>query len=520
VSTAALGGNGAHSVDSRTHASADGARLVFATAEQLVAEDGDTAIDVYRWADGQTTLVSDRVQPGSDEGLPAFAFAASRDGARVIFTTFEPLVSGDGDASRDLYQWAGGEVTLVSDRVQAGADEEFEANFGGSSADGTHIFFITDEPLVGEDGDASQDAYEWAAGQTTLVSDRVKPGADEERDAQVRGASADGTHAFFLTTEQLVSDDTDASRDVYQRAGGQTALVSDRVQAGADGAFNASFRAASPNGARVVFTTFEPLVEADGDLEEDVYERTGGETTLLSDRIQPGPDAAFEPVAFAGTSADGRRVFFTTGEPLVTADEDTAEDVYERAGSETTLLSDRLGGGDDSGFPASFSSASADGTRVFLTTSEPLLPEDGDTNRDVYRTRALPRPPADDPAPDLDAPGPVPSPPPLDSPPAGAAVDVSPPSLTRVRVTRKRVRFVVSEAASVSIAIARRLPGRRSPILRTLERSARAGLNSVRFTRRLRRRLRPGRYVVTLVATDAAGNSSLPVRRRFRIARA
>ena len=40
-----------------------------------------------------------------------------------------------------------------------------------------------------------------------------------------RSASTDGTRVFYTTTESLVSADTDTAVDVYERSGGQTALV-------------------------------------------------------------------------------------------------------------------------------------------------------------------------------------------------------------------------------------------------------------------------------------------------------
>ena len=82
-----------------------------------------------------------------------------------------------------------------------------------------------------------------------------------------------------------------------------------------------------------------------------------------------------------------------------------------------------------------------------------------------------------------------------------------------------RVRFGLSEPASVRFTIRRRSGGR--PI-GSFVRSASAGPNSVRFSGRLRVRgrtlsLAPGRYRLTLVATDAAGNRSAPRRVPFRV---
>ena len=95
------------------------------------------------------------------------------------------------------------------------------------------------------------------------------------------GASADGARVFFRTVEPLVSADTDATEDVYERSGGQTTLVSTGATGG-NGAFGAFFEGASADGTRVFFATEESLVSADTDAAEDVYERSGGQTTLVS----------------------------------------------------------------------------------------------------------------------------------------------------------------------------------------------------------------------------------------------
>jgi hypothetical protein len=189
--------------------------VFFTTLEPLVDEDTDSATDVYERAAGSTTLVSDRVQSGSDAGTNGFFAGASADGSRVFFTTNEQVVTDDGDSATDIYERAAGATTLLSDRVQAGPDGADSALFDGASADGSRVFFSTNEPLVESDGEASSDVYERAAGATTLLSDRVQPGADEAKSATFNGASADGTRVFFSTTEALLATDGDGARDVY-----------------------------------------------------------------------------------------------------------------------------------------------------------------------------------------------------------------------------------------------------------------------------------------------------------------
>ena len=96
---------------------------------------------------------------------------------------------------------------------------------------------------------------------------------------------------------------------------------------------DAFFRGASAAGGRVFFETTQKLTADDSDAgRQDVYERAGGVTTLVS---QPSgvadPDA--DDAVFLGASADGGRVFFGTTQKLTADDTDAGRaDVYEQIG--------------------------------------------------------------------------------------------------------------------------------------------------------------------------------------------
>ena len=103
-----------------------------------------------------------------------------------------------------------------------------------------------------------------------------------------------------------------------------------------------------------------------------------------------------------------------------------------------------------------------------------------------------------------------PSVPPSGGGSAQAAADTLPPAfLGRVRVHRERLRYTLSEAGTIRVAIRR---GKRR--IRSFEAPAVAGPNRTRLGR-----LRPGRYRATLLATDAAGNRSEPRRTTFWVGR-
>jgi hypothetical protein len=81
------------------------------------------------------------------------------------------------------------------------------------------------------------------------------------------------------------------------------------------------------------------------------------------------------------------------------------------------------------------------------------------------------------------------------------------------------IKFTLSEASMVTIRFDRRLRGRWRKVRRKMTFQSTAGAHRLHFRGRFDRKypLRPGRYRMTLTATDGAGNVSLPDRTRFRL---
>ena len=195
--------------------------VVFTTAESLVPNDGDNAVDVYTRAGGVTAIASDRAS--GDASTPATFRALSGDGDIVVFTTAESLVPNDGDNAVDVYTRAGGVTSIASDRPSG--DASTPATFRALSGDGDIVVFTTAESLVPNDGDNAVDVYTRAGGVTAIVSDRAS--GDANIPATFRALSGDGSRVIFVTAESLAFTDSDTLTDVYSRAGGVTELVSD-----------------------------------------------------------------------------------------------------------------------------------------------------------------------------------------------------------------------------------------------------------------------------------------------------
>jgi hypothetical protein len=372
----------------------DGGVVFFGSNERLEAADQDSAFDLYvRDTEAETTRLVSTPDPSClscpSQGLDPQFRGTDDSGNRAFFTTGEKLVSADGDFSEsDIYvrDLEAGTTTLVS---VAGTcppglpvGQNCEPSFGGASADGTHVFFETNDRVLPADTDKSQDVYDWSGGAVTLSS--IGPsGGNGEINVTYAGASAGGDSVFFETSESLAPADLDSAQDVYARSGGATSLVTAGEAGKGNLAVPASFESVSRSGPQiVVFATAEALTAIDTDSFLDVYMRAGGATTLLS----TGPDGGNGEfnVTFAAASDDGSKVFFVTSESLVEDDVDSSQDIYLRSEGETTLVSvGQING--NGAFLAGLRGISASGSRAFFTTQERLsVDDDFAAEQDVY----------------------------------------------------------------------------------------------------------------------------------------
>ena len=366
-------------------------KLVAACAAAIVAVFA-VALAIGPAAEGNHST-TERVSVGqiNGNGTDVASFAGmSADGSRAFFTTTEQLVSADTDTAVDVYERANGTTTLVS-IGPAGGNAEVDAQFVAASGDGSRVFFTTQESLVAGDTDSAcddppdptlrpcRDVYERSGGTTTLVSAGQING-NGAFDVDFNDVSSDGTRVFFATSEKLVSADTDSSRDLYQRSGGTTTLVS-AGQINGNGAFDVDYSGMTPDGGHVYFATYEKLVSADTDSAQDVYDRSGGTTTLVSAGQINGNGLL--DADFSGVTDDGSRVFFVSAEQLVSADTDSSLDVYQRSGGTTTLISvGQING--NGAFDAGFSAVSSDGQRMLFVSYEQLSSADTDSSLDLY----------------------------------------------------------------------------------------------------------------------------------------
>lgn len=222
--TLVSGGSSSILTASFAAASTDGSRVFFATAEGLVGSDTDGANDIYEWSGGAPILVSSAsCSPGPECG--SNFNTASADGSRIVFSTAEQLVPEDTDTGVDVYEQvvgSGGPVLVSLPQPGCGGcgTGNADARFNRASTDAGVVFFTSDEPLAAADLDPDDDIYSRDLDADTTVLSTPPPGLcpTAECDATFVDATADGSHVFFQTEERLTVEDVDSEPDIYERA--------------------------------------------------------------------------------------------------------------------------------------------------------------------------------------------------------------------------------------------------------------------------------------------------------------
>lgn len=384
--------------------SADASRVWYREASY------DESDGLYEWSGGKVTRFPSDATPALDAHI--FQQGASRDGRRVFFETATPLVSADTNNLSDVYERTlDGQIKLISVDANGHAGG---GGFDSASSDGSTVIFSSDALTPDDtdsEGDIYERAGNTTTlltpGTSSSLLSRLLPdGTSPWRSVYFLKASADGSHVFFESDEPLVPEDKDRGGiDVYEHANGETILVSTSSQT-PNWFTRASLDAISPDGTRALFATDEPLTpnvpdscrDLYGHRCYDLYERSGNTTTLVSTWVTGNTNYYLN-----WASPDLQRLFFTTDQALSTADRDFCadilrgcDDIYESYKGVLTLIS--TGPTDDQGncedLPdfgcPRFIAASPSGRTVYFQTRESLTPDDtdGDQN-DIYVSRVV-----------------------------------------------------------------------------------------------------------------------------------
>lgn len=255
----------------------------------------------------------------------------------------------------------------------------------GLSQDGSRVVFPFAEELTS--GAGQHQIYEWSDGKTRALIPHLT-GAPAP--VSLDDISADASHVFVSTNAALAPEDADGGgTDIYDLSGGKASLISTGpLDARTGGSSPVSFAGASPDGLRVFFDAFGPEVLGDTDSCPDLYERAAGQTAPVAPNPKPAPSQPFlcDGVDFGGMSGDGTHLFVSTGESLVPSDEE-GTDIYQQVGGVLTRLTTYPERQSNCVDLPQFGGVSADGGTVLFATNIPISAEDTDSAYDVYERK-------------------------------------------------------------------------------------------------------------------------------------
>jgi hypothetical protein len=353
------------------------------------------------------TVQVDAAQGGPESGAGRFQWA-SADGSKAFFTD-ERKLTKDSKAQvgkPDLYEYDLSRPPLqrLVDLTGGASEPASVQGLSGVSDDGSYVYFVAEGDLSGvqanSQGDKAQagkpNLYLLHAGAITFIA---RLNAFKE-DPQERDEAGD-----FCDWNSLSSPD-----DLASGVEKETCMSARVLPDGAFLAFN-SLRE---------LTHYHNVVEATGLRDNEIFLYDAAHNTLSCASCEPGgapptanPTSGEDPLILAPSrdeqwfrtpgyltrqlSEDGR-VFFSTQNRLLPADENGQMDVYEYEGGQLSLIS--------SGKSADFSrfrDASPSGNDVFFATTDGLVGRDSDNTMSLYDARVgggfaepVPPPPACD----------------------------------------------------------------------------------------------------------------------------
>ena len=290
--------------------------------------------------------------------MSATFVGASEDGSRVFFLSEQLLLKGAHGKSLYEYDFnapKGNRVVLVAPGIGGGGIVRV-------SEDGSHVYFVAQsvltegpneekkEPIEGE---ANLYVYDTETSVTSFIG--VMSPADGEdwqiRDERPADATPNGHVLIFLSNAHLVPGDTSSLPQLFEYDTSTKALVQiSRVQDGIGGEFVPRIvfpsytgnvnpapqpSSISNDGSYVAFQSEAALVPHAIEGYNNVYEFHAGRVSLISDGEDRSFGEAGPSVSLIGIDGSGTDIFFTTADQLVPQDGDTQEDVYDA----------RIGGG-------------------------------------------------------------------------------------------------------------------------------------------------------------------------------
>jgi hypothetical protein len=408
---------------------------------------------------------SPREQGPPEEAIWVEHYAGgSSDYSHLLFEANDVLASGavdPGESSNNLYEWVGGELRTVN--ILPGGEAAPNASFGSEeqsygaladfshviSSDGSHIFWTdlnTETLYVREDGVRTRRIAEGATYLTAstdgsrvlytkagdLYEDDLEDGITRDlapgaEALGIAGASEDLGYVYLVGQGALAPGSTAGDPNLYLLHDGQTRFIGSLRGQGPGGIYEGESEPwqsdiglrdaeATPSGHGLVFMARSSLtgydnVNSEGVAVPEVYvfdAESGALSCVSCDPSGVAPTAHYgSGVGSAGgllaisehstyqlrtISADGSRVFFESAQPLVPQAQNGRLNLYEWERDGSGSCGDASGcvyllsSGTSSG-ASYFVDASASGDDVFMVTRSSLVEADGNEYNDVYDVR-------------------------------------------------------------------------------------------------------------------------------------
>jgi hypothetical protein len=346
---------------------------------------------------------------GADFGLIDTPFPSygnqqgiSRDGSRIVFVSPDPATAFSGNpdcfVAPQLYMRIDGHRTIeISTSQRAVPDQPEAAKFLAMTRDGTRVLFSSAARLT-EDSSVGGGLYEYNATSGTLV---------QRASVTTLVNVSDDLNSIYITSSSSLApgapDGTlDDSLNLFRIDGNNASFVVNFPR-GHGGVAASSM---SANGERILLQSRAKLTAYDSADVFEVYGHRRGQVGLdcLSCPEDNAPPVGDSTLTSAGlmyathnVSRDGDRAFFETPERLTSDDANGSVDVYEQRDNSLSLVSSGRPGAGDS----YFAGISANGDDVLFSTSESLAASDRDSSVDLYDARVGggPEPSAGDPPP-------------------------------------------------------------------------------------------------------------------------
>jgi hypothetical protein len=408
------------------------------------------------------------------------------------------------------------------------------------------LFATTATNLGNGDTDTVQDVHvrDLDTDRTILVSRASgAAGAKGTGVSSPFGISADGRRVLIgSASPNLAPGDTDMGRDAFIRD--LDADTTELVSVGPDGTkANKPIGLASldASGRRLAFDSAATNLAGAATPHLKVFVRDlDADTLVVASRADGAEGGLPEGAAHAAMiSPDGGYVAFLSSAPGLAADAPagvTQAYLRDVANGGTQLVSRRSGAGAPSARPIGSVSISDGGGCVGFASPDGLVGPAGDLSQAYLRAVRADcshgRPDPDGPGgPGTPGgpggPGGGPSTPSGGPDPSGPGADRLAPRLSSAKLSRRRIRvgqksvlsFRASEKGSLEVTYDR-VRGKRVKRAAAATHRIRAGSGRIGVTWRVgKKKLAPGTYRMTLVARDAAGNRSKPVRLKLTILR-